>query len=468
MSTLDLKNNQVYSFGKENFSNFLPVDVKPVFYRNWVTNGEYNKTFKIFKDAYDDSPTNASIINGYVSYIFAEGLIDKRGNNIDKYVSQEDVQLAIMDLKLYGGFSFQIIWNSNPTDRKPLRLEYMPIFKLGINYEQITNKVDGYWFSYDWENRYKYRPAFYPKFTGTYNGENLEILYVRRPTSEPFFPIPDYLSGVNWARMEGEIANSGYNYFKNTLSELTVVNVNNGYIDDEKLAQEKADKLRLDVTGSEKSGKVLVRFNDTVEDSLVIDRIAPSEMSQHNVFYSEEAERMLIKAHSAPPILFSGSNSGSGFSSNADEREIALKDLYRRNINPFRLTFLNGVYEVFRLIDENIKLDFKDFESEDKLDVVDTQNVIQLQPKATDDETALTGNSNLDEQTLKAQANLKGSVGGVQALLDIQSSYGAGTTSYESAISMLDIIFGYNKEQAVKLLGNPEKTEPNDTTFKTK
>lgn len=372
MSTLDSKNNNVYTFGKEQFSKFLPIDVKPVFYRNWVTNGDLNKNFKIFKDAYDDSPTNASIINGYVSYIFAEGLVDKKGVNIDKYISQEDVQLAIMDLKLYGGFSFQIIWNSNPTDRKPLKLEYMPIFKLGVNYEQETNKVDGYWFSYDWENRYKYKPTLYPKFTGTYNGNNLEILYVRRPTSEPFFPIPDYLSGVNWARMEGEIANGGYNYYQNTLSEITVVNVNNGYIDDEDLAKQKAEEIRAGVVGSSNTAKVMVRFNNTAEDSLVIDRIAPAEMSQHNVFYSEEAERMLIKAHSAPPILFSGSNGGSGFSSNADEREIALKDLYRRNINPFRLTFLNGVYEVFKLIDENIRLDFQDFETEDKLDTNDT------------------------------------------------------------------------------------------------
>ena len=377
MSTSDSKNSRIYSFGKENFSNFLPVDVKPVFYRNWVTNGENNKTFKIFKDAYDDSPTNASIINGYISYIFAEGLIDKGGINIDKYISQEDTQLAIADLKMYGGFSLQVIWNKNESNRKPLRVEYMPIYKLGINYEQTTNVVDGYWFSYDWENKYKYKPTFYPKFTGTYiEGQNLEVLYVRRPTSEPFFPIPDYLSGVNWARMEGEIANSGYNYFRNTLSELTVVNVNNGYIEDEELAQQKANKMREDVTGSDKSGRVLVRFNDTAEDAIVIDRIAPSEMSQHNVFYSEEAERMLIKAHSAPPILFSGSNSGSGFSSNADEREIALKDLYRRNINPFRLTFLNGVYEVFKLIDDNIKLDFKDFETEDKLDVVEPEDKI--------------------------------------------------------------------------------------------
>jgi hypothetical protein len=371
MSTLDSK-SKTYTFGKENFSAYLPIDVKPVFSRNWVTNGNNNETFEIFKNAYDDSPTNASIINAYVSYIFGEGLIDLKGESLDKYIRQEDVQLAIMDLKIYGGFSLQVIWNANESDRKPLRLEYLPIYKLGINYDRDTNIVDGYWFSYDWKNKSRYKPQLYPKFTGRYNGKPLEVIYVRRPTSEPFFPIPDYISGVNWARMEGQIANAGFNYFENTLSEITVINVNNGTIDDEEQAKAKAQEMRDSVTGTGKNGVVMVRFNQTVDDALVIDRIAPSEMSQHNVFYSEEAERKLIVAHSAPPILFAGSNGGTGFSSNADEREIAIKDLYRRNINPFRLLFLNGVYEVFKLMNPNITLDFKDFDSEEKLDTNDT------------------------------------------------------------------------------------------------
>jgi hypothetical protein len=46
-----------------------------------------------------------------------------------------------------------------------------------------------------------------------------------------------------------------------------------------------------------------------------VDRISPPELNQQNVFYAEEAERKLVVAHSAPPVLFAGSNNGSGFSS---------------------------------------------------------------------------------------------------------------------------------------------------------
>lgn len=63
---------------------------------------------------------------------------------------------------------------------------------------------------------------------------------------------------------------------------------------------------------------------------------------------------------------------------------------------------------------------------------------------------------NSDPATLEAQAGLRGSVGGVQGILAIQSSVAMGTTTYESAISMLTIIYGFTAEQAAELLGEPE------------
>jgi hypothetical protein len=446
MSTSNLKNRQVFSFGKESFSAFQPIDIKPVIGRNWVTNGVNNINFKTYQDAYDDSPTNASIINAYVSYIYGEGLVDQNGKDLTKYISKEDALLAVQDLKKFGGFSLQVIWNSSDSDKKPLKLEYLPIFKLGVNYDQTTTKVDGYWYSYDWTNKTRFKPKLYPLFTGSYKQNDLEVIYVRRPTHEPFFPIPDYLSGIPWARIEGEIANAGFSHFKNSLSEITLINYNSGECETEEIAKKEADRIRESVTGSTNNGHVIVSFNDGVENAVTVDRVAPAELSQHNVFYSEEAERKLIVAHSAPPILFAGSNQGTGFSNNADEREIALKDLYRRNINPFREIFLDGVKGVFSLIDQEIKLDFKDFEEETELDNND-------------------GSVNsVDEVTLQSQAQLKGSVGGVSSLLDVQASYLSGATSYESAIAILDLIYGFNRLQAVRLLGEPKKSEDGTNT----
>lgn len=366
--------NSVHVFeGAVKMSAFQPIDIKPLYGRKWVTNGLNNVNFQTYKNAYDDSPTNSSIINAFVNYIYGEGLVDKAGNekcysNIKSIISQEDILLIVQDYKTYGGYAAQVIWNSaiNPRDKKPIKIEYMPIYKLGVNYDG-ENKVDGYWYSYDWFNRARYRPKCYPKFSGKYKGNDLEILYVRRPTAEPFFPVPDYLSGIPWAQVEGELSNAGKNHFKNVMSAMTIINYNNGRISDKDEAKAEADKVRSKAVGTENQSAVIVSFNDGAEEAVVVDQLHPPELNQQNVFYAEESERKLIVAHSAPPVLFAGSNSGSGFSSNADEIAVATKGLYRRHINPMREVILNGLQSVFDLIDNAIVLDFKDFKEEETI-----------------------------------------------------------------------------------------------------
>ncbi len=428
--------SKVHAFeGKMLMSAYQPVDIKPVYGRKWVTNGINNINYQVYKNAYDDSPTNSSIINAFVSYIFGEGLIAKDGRNIDSLISQEDALMICHDYYTYGGYSVQIIWSKLHT---PLKVKYIPVYKLGVNYDQQKIEVDGFWYSWDWSQRARYPASLYPKFTGEYNGNNLEILMVRRPTAEPFFPVPSYLSGIPWAMVEGELANAGKNHFKNAMTALTVINYNNGRISDPVLAKKEADRIRDKAVGTDNQGATLVSFNDGAEESVTVDQLHPPELNQQNVFYSEEAERKIIVAHSAPPVLFSGSNQGSGFSSNADEIAVVTKGLYRRHINPIRGVILKGLESILK-----IELDFKDFEEETEITSAEGQVTT----------------SSLDEKTLEAQANLKGSVGGVQSLLEIQASYSQGLTTYESAINMLDLIFGYSREQAVRLLGAPKKEE---------
>jgi len=62
----------------------------------------------------------------------------------------------------------------------------------------------------------------------------------------------------------------------------------------------------------------------------------------------------------------------------------------------------------------------------------------------------------VNDAIANAQAALRGSVSGVQALLAIQASVAAGTTDIESAIAMLINIFGFSREVSAALLGKPE------------
>lgn len=69
-------------------------------------------------------------------------------------------------------------------------------------------------------------------------------------------------------------------------------------------------------------------------------------------------------------------------------------------------------------------------------------------------------NEDEDEKLRKqSQAQLKGSVGGVTALLEIQKSVSEGTTNIDAAVEIIKEIFGIAEEIARRMLGNPKPNE---------
>jgi hypothetical protein len=70
--------------------------------------------------------------------------------------------------------------------------------------------------------------------------------------------------------------------------------------------------------------------------------------------------------------------------------------------------------------------------------------------------TTVISENTAQQENAKAQAQLKGSVGGVQALIQIQTSVGLGTTDYNSAVVMISKIYGFDEETSKLLLGTPK------------
>lgn len=64
-----------------------------------------------------------------------------------------------------------------------------------------------------------------------------------------------------------------------------------------------------------------------------------------------------------------------------------------------------------------------------------------------------------EEARKQAQATLKGSVGGVTSLLQIQVSVSEGKTDRNAALTIIEEIFGINRELASEMLGTPKEDE---------
>lgn len=201
-----------------------------------------------------------------------------------------------------------------------------------------------------------------------------------------------------------------------------------------------------DFRGVEESSEVLVLESsqqmDDIEKSINIDDLSSPYNDKLFEYSDTQGEKNICKAFSVPLILVSPSDSSLFGNSGALIRE-AKKQLYES-----REEDRHQLEEVFSYIMGNFKKPISDLEIINPYE----EEIEELEEEAP------------DAANKKAQATLRGSVGGVTALLAIQQSVAAGTTTRDSGVSMIVNIYGFDEETAAEMLGDPEpiKKEENE------
>ena len=338
------------------FSAYMPSIKDVVIGTKYVFNGLNNENFKMFSDAYDDSVTNSACINDITNLIVGEGLYNKKEDGLNPKItlSDTDLQLIVLDYKIQGSTTIQVIWRNG----KPVKMYHVPVESNALNVNENMD-IDGVWYSYDWTKKYKFVPKFYPIFDGKEPKKGVSILRIVRPSNEPLYPRPNWYPALRWAQDEGLMAQHSYRDIKDGFSGQKVINWVGGRSLTEEQKKLAAKEIREKFAGID-GQRLIVSINGSVENSIVVDNISPPNVNATYVNYTEEAERKILIAHSYPAILLAGAKTG--FSSNADEIAVATKSVFRRVINPDRSVLIDGISQVYKLIDSSTNLYFKDFE----------------------------------------------------------------------------------------------------------
>lgn len=344
------------------FSAYETGITKPAVGTKYTLNGVDNANFKRYQDSYDDSPTNAFIIKTIINYIVGDGLEDKNGKiKPHDYLSKADLRLICHDFKLTGSAFPQII----NFQKKPVKIKHIPVVRVGLNIDTDPKsnnymEVNGYWWCWDYKQKFQFPPKLYSQFG---DGEGIEIMHIKQLSSEPYFPYPDWFSGLKSAKIESALIDDAVNHVTRGFQGKTIINVNNGSMmsDDEKA--EIVAAIKKDWTGTENADGVTVSINDSAEEAIVVDTIEPRGRNDQFVTYDETSEIKLMAAHSAMNILFQRPGS-SGFSNNADEIATATDSLYLGVINPMREILLDAFNQIFKKIDPDCDIDFVNFKQE--------------------------------------------------------------------------------------------------------
>lgn len=344
--------------------------------KDWVNYGQDNNYYQYIIDRYNGSATNNAIINGVVNMIYGKGLdATNSSKKPDEYAqmksifSNDDVRKTVLDLKLLGEGSMQIIYKNG----KVYKAEHFPRQTLRAEKCNENGEIEAYYYHYNWE---KIKPSEQPKRIPAFgfgNGKESEIKIIKRYVSgfDYYAPV-DYQGGLAYAELEEEIADYLINEVQCGFSGTKVVNFNNGVPDREKQLQVKDDVLGK-LTGS-RGEKVIVAFNNNAESKTTVDDIPLNDAPQHYEYLSNECVKKLIISHRVTsPLLIGVKDGNSGLGNNADEIKTATLLFDNIVIKPYQELLIDCFDAVLAINNISLNLYFKTLQP---LEFTDTEDIV--------------------------------------------------------------------------------------------
>jgi len=407
----------------------------------YIENGVNNSQFYKYDELYYGSTTHKSVVDKYVSYILGEKLVDKNGYDVNSILTNNDLMLFTKDYKKSGQAAFHVTYSATGLIKK---LKHVPIRKLMINAEEdILSPISGYYYCYDWQDKNKWGDKFIPAFgfgPKGVNGNPLsnEIFYLRQPDDSESYSLPDWEPGIQYCEDELELSNFLKTHIKKKLSVQTIINLSVGTGMSPAQIEEYVDDFVNQFTGSG-GDTYAITVNKDKDLAPTITNVVLDFNTDEFIFMLDAAKMNILQSHGVNnPSLFNVI-APSGFSSQADDKLISEQSLKETIIKDYRNNIIEALNTLFKVNSENIDLVFLD-KGQD-IDTLDIEfDVLDMEAR---------------KAVVGAQASLRASVAGVGGIIQIQQSVSAGITTYDSAVAMLENIYGYNNETAKLLLGEP-------------
>ena len=358
-------------------NTYTTPEVKEVRNQEWIGYGEDNNYFQYLIDQYLGSPTNNAIITGISDLIFGKGLDATNSNRKpDEYaqmkvlLKDDCVKKLCSDLKLMGQCAYQVIYNADHS--KIVQVEHFPVETLRSEKCNDDGEVEAYYYYYDWTEYRKGDELTRIPVFGT-SSESIEICYIKpyRAGFKYYAPV-DYQGALQYAELEGEIANYHLNNIMNGLAPSMLINFNNG-VPDEETQQIIEGKIKDKFSGSSNAGRFILNFNDSSEQGGSIEPVQLSDAHQQYEFLSNECMRKLMVGHRVISPMLLGIKDDSGFGNNADEIETASTLMDNTVIRPFQELLLKSFEQVLAVNGISLQLYFKTLQP---LEFADLENAI--------------------------------------------------------------------------------------------
>jgi len=351
-------------------SNYVRPKVVENKSRGYVLNGHHNSFYQYIIDRNNGSPTNSSINETYTSLIYGGGLTYKNGiygvndwAKLQTVLRPSDVRKMVTDFQVFGEFACQVIQTKGGDISS---IKHIPKQMVVPSICNEDYEIDSYWYSRNWRKTNQNPPEQFPAFG--YDANAPISIFVGSPytVGDIYFASPSYLSGMPYCEFEEELANLNINSIKNGLSAGYIINVPNGK---SLTPQEKDDferQVRNRLTRTPNASQFILSFNGADVEITVTPLPQNSAIHKQWDWLSGEAKNQIMTAHRVISPSIIGLSTSSGFSSVADEMDMAERQMVKRVIQPKKDFITESFEHIISQFGMNLDLMFKPL-TEDKL-----------------------------------------------------------------------------------------------------
>lgn len=414
---------------------------------NYIPFGTDNLFPQLLNQMYYTSPLHGSIINFKNNAVLGGGfeIILPSGSSAKDKLNLETFKKINKFNKLVKDIGFDLILHNRITLLLHFntKKELVKIQRVGP--ETIRKNEDGsmYTYSSDW-SRYLGQKTFKP-YSPLCDDRVQLWEYECQKAGQDIYALPSYSSALNWCFLDGEQSYYHKSNIQNSIFASMIISLPKNFQSKEE-AQKYIEHFRAN-TGAENAGKVILLANDSKDDMPEI--TVPTTSQNDKLFLQTDTaiKDNICFAHEINPSIMGIKVAGS--LGNSEELKTSYAIFEKNVVKPLRLEMNDIVDDLLAIAGVSGDFVINDYQ------IIDGA-IINGKTEMSVDKSTIDSQSVLDIEA-EAKANLKGSVGGVQGILEIQKSVSEGVTDYNAALEILDLIYGISKENGKKILGAPIK-----------
>jgi hypothetical protein len=320
------------------YVKIAPIEIEDR--KGWVSYGEANAFPQYLIELYNESPIHGALVNS-ISYMIAgremTASTTQAVNEIKRLSIDKIVNATALDLKLHGGFYWEVIWSM---DRSTIaQVNHLPFENCRLACSDEDDSITGVWYSRDWSDMRKKKNV--PNYIPMFNEEHKDalpkqVLFVHHMmVGSEYYPKPDYVGAINEIEKMRQLSEYQVNLILNGFFPSLIASFNNGIPSLEEQHMIK-NQLTASIQGAENAGKVLTFFNEERDRGVEFTPFPVSDMDkQFTTLVDQAVESILVSHRVTSPLLF-GVRDGGGLGSNTDEMKTALRIFSRQVIDPFQ------------------------------------------------------------------------------------------------------------------------------------